>query len=163
MKYNVLIATYPYGLCGDGCVKLLEKSGWKIKYNSLGRRLTGNEVRDMLPGIHAVVAGTEPYNQDTIEYAKDLKVISRVGVGLDNVDFKECEEKGIVVTYTPEAPSEGVADLTVAQIINLLRGIILSDKSVRERRWKRILGSLVAENKIGILGVGRIGKRVIKS
>lgn len=162
MKYNILIATYPFGLCGNKHVKMLEKTGWNIKYNSLGRRLKADEVRNMLRGIHGVIAGTEPYNESTIKYAKDLKVISRVGVGVDSVDFKTCKEKGITVTYTPEAPSEGVADLTLAQIVNLLRGITISDRSVRDGRWNRILGYLVSEVKIGVLGVGRIGSRVIR-
>ena len=158
---NILIATYPFGLCGKDSVKILEKTGWSIHYNYLGRRLNGDEVRNMLIKMDGVIAGTEPYNKETIKNAKNLKVISRVGVGLDNIDFNECERKGIVVTYTPEAPADGVADLAVAQILNLIRGIISSDKSIREGRWNRFLGLLVSEIKIGVFGVGRIGSRVI--
>jgi len=159
---NILIATYPFGLCGELPVRLLEATGWSIIYNFLGRRLKENEVREMLIGIDAVIAGTEPYNRDTIQYAKDLKIISRVGIGLDSVDYSACLEKGVKVAYTPEAPSDSVADLTVAQIFNLLRGIPISDKSVKDGRWKRIIGESVKEIKIGILGVGRIGSRVIE-
>jgi D-3-phosphoglycerate dehydrogenase len=161
MNYNILIATHPFGLCGDKHVKMLEETGWNIIYNSLGRRLSGNEVKSMLSSVHAVIAGTEPYTQETIKFANNLKVISRVGVGLDNIDFNACREKNIVVTYTPEAPADGVADLTVSQIINLLRGILISDKSVRDGKWNRILGKLVSEVKIGVMGAGRIGGRVI--
>ena len=161
MKYNVFIATHPFGLCGDKHVKMLEETGWNIVYNSLGRRLSGNDVESMLNGVHAVIAGTEPYTKDTLKFAKDLRVISRVGVGVDNVDFNICREKNIVVTYTPEAPADGVADLTVSQIINLLRGILISDRSVRDGKWNRIVGKLVSEVKIGIMGAGRIGSRVI--
>ncbi len=162
MTYNILIATYPFGLCGNKHVEMLENTGWNIHYNSLGRRLKLNEVKNMLNGMDAVIAGTEPYNEDTLRDSSNLKIICRVGVGLDNIDFEVCRQKNIIVTYTPEAPSEGVADLTVGQMINLFRGILVSDKSVREGRWNRILGSLLQEKKIGILGVGRIGSRVIK-
>jgi len=158
---DILIATYPFGLCGDEPVKILEETGWNLHYNSLGRRLKANEVRDMLPGMDGVIAGTEPYNKETIEQADKLKVISRVGVGLDSIDFQACKDKGIIVAYTPEAPADGVADLAVAQIVNLIRGITRSDKSIRNDRWDRILGSLVSEIKVGVLGVGRIGSRVI--
>jgi len=159
---KILVATYPFGLCGEKPVNILKDSGYEIIYNSLGRRLKGNEVIDMIEDIDGVIAGTEPYNKDIIEKAKKLKVISRVGVGLDNVDFDACKNNGVILTYTPEAPAEGVADLAVAQIINLLRGIIISDKSIRNGIWERYMGSLVSEKKIGILGVGRIGSRVIK-
>ncbi len=113
-------------------------------------------------GMHAVIAGTEPYNADTLAAADSLKVISRVGVGLDSVDLEYCRDRGIVVTYTPEAPADGVAELTVANILNLLRHIHASDRSVRERAWNRLMGKLVREVTIGVLGVGRIGSRVIR-
>lgn len=158
---NILIATYPFGLCGDLPVKLLEETSCNIKYNSLGRRLKGDEVKEMLKEVSAVIAGTEPYNRDTIQHANKLEVISRVGVGLDSIDFSACKEKNVKIAYTPEAPSDSVADLTVAQIFNLLRGIHISDKSVKDGRWKRILGDSIKQIKIGILGVGRIGSRVI--
>jgi D-3-phosphoglycerate dehydrogenase / 2-oxoglutarate reductase len=112
--------------------------------------------------VHGVIAGTEPYNKETLENANDLKVISRVGVGLDSIDFEACDEKNIKVTYTPEAPAEGVADLALAQIINLFRSITISDKSVKNGLWTRTLGFLLSEKNIGVLGVGRIGSRVIK-
>jgi len=158
---NILVVTYPFGRCGDKPVKLLKETGWNIKYSLMGRRLRENEVRDMLGGVDAVIAGTESYNRETINFAKDLKVISRVGIGLDNVDFFVCKEKGIKIAYTPEAPSDAVADLTIAQILNLLRYIHVSNKSIRAGEWKRITGLSIKQIKIGILGVGRIGKRVI--
>ena len=158
---KIFIATYPFGQCGDKPIKLLEETGWEIKHNPLGRRLKENEVKNMIRYCDGVIAGTEPYTKDTIEKCKKLKVISRVGVGLDNVDFDACLRQGIILTYTPEAPADGVADLTIAQIINLLRGIIISDNLIRKGQWKRTIGKLVKEVKIGILGVGRIGKRVV--
>jgi len=159
---NILIATYPFGLCGQLPVKLIEGTGWNIKYNFLGRRLKDNEVRDMLVDIDAVIAGTEPYNEETISQAKNLKVISRVGIGLDSVDYQACKKQNIKVAYTPDAPSDSVADLTVAQVFNLLRGINASNKSVKEGRWKRILGVSIKQIKIGVLGAGRIGGKVIE-
>ena len=158
---NILVVTYPFGLCGDKPIKLLEETGWNIHYSSLGRRLKGDEVRDMLKGMDAVIAGTEPYNKETIELAKDLKVISRVGIGLDNVDYQACVNQGIQIANTPSAPSDAVADLTVAQMLNLLRGLHISNQSVKDGRWKRITGLSIRQIKIGILGTGRIGKRVI--
>ena len=158
---NILVSTYPFGECGDKPIRLLEETGWNIEYNYFGRRLKGDEAKSMLEGFDAVIAGTEMYDRETIESAKGLKVISRVGIGLDNVDYEACKDCGVKVANTPSAPSDAVADLTIAQIFNLLRGLYISDMSIRKGMWKRITGLSIQQIKIGILGVGRIGTRVI--
>ncbi len=158
----VQVTTYPFGASGPRPREVLEGTNWDIRYNTLGRRLKPAEVPDLVREAHGLVAGTEPYTKDVLTKAEDLKVISRVGVGLDNIDFEVCRERGIVVTFTPEAPADAVAEITVAQIVNLLRRVRESDQSVREGAWNRYLGRLVREAQVGILGVGRIGKRVIK-
>jgi len=160
---KIFVATYPFGMCGDEPVKILQQAhGIEIVYNSLGRRLETGEVGDMLGDAHGVIAGTEPYTAAELDKANNLEVISRVGVGLDSVDFQACRDRNITVTYTPEAPADSVADLTIAQIVNLLRGVHVSDRAVHKGLWDRVVGYLISEVKIGILGVGRIGTRVIK-
>lgn len=158
---KVLIATFPFGETGRKPLDLLEATGWGLVRNPYGRRLKSGEVGLHLQGVHGVIAGTEPYNAETLAAADQLKVIARVGIGLDSVDLEYCRGRGIRVTYTPEAPSDGVAELTVANIINLLRRIHESDRSVREGAWNRLMGQLVREATIGVIGVGRIGTRVI--
>ena len=160
-NYKILVATYPFGKCGRKPLELLQQSGYEIIFNPYGRRLKANEVDKLIKEVDAVIAGTEPYSVETIRDS-NLKVISRVGIGLDNVPLKACKENNIMVTYTPDAPSQAVAELTLCNILNLLRKVSLSDKSVRENAWNRYLGHLVEEVVIGVVGVGRIGKRVIK-
>ncbi|OQA03205.1 MAG: Phosphonate dehydrogenase [Planctomycetes bacterium ADurb.Bin401] len=161
-KQIIQIATYPFGNCDPKSVEVLECTDYEIRFNPLGRRLKSNEVKSVVKDATGIIAGTEPYTREVIKQCRNLRVLSRVGVGLDNVDFKACKENGVIVTYTPDAPTDGVADLTVAQIINLLRGICLSNDSVRKGFWQRIVGKSVNEVKIGVLGVGRIGKKVIQ-
>lgn len=159
---RVLIATYPFGRSGRKPLELLEETGWELVHNPCGRRLKAGEVEEFLQDIDGVIAGTEPYTEQTLSKVKRLKVIARVGIGLDNVDFAACARKNITVTYTPDAPSQGVAELTVANIINLSRHILRSDHSVRAGAWNRLMGRLVSEMTIGVVGVGRIGKRVCR-
>ena len=64
---NILIVTYPFGKCGDTPVKLLEATGWNLRYNLLGRRLRGDEIRDMIEGMDAVIAGTEQYKNNSLK------------------------------------------------------------------------------------------------
>jgi len=159
---KVLIATHPFGATGRKPLELLEATGWDLVRNPYGRRLKAGEVSEHLAGVDAVIAGTEPYNAETLAGATDLKVISRVGIGLDSVALKYCWDHGITVTYTPDAPSDAVAELTLANILNLVRHIHASHRSVRERAWNRLMGRLVRELTIGVIGVGRIGGRVIR-
>jgi len=163
MKQPIIqVMTHPFGQLNAEPRTVLEASGWDIRYNPYNRRLKACEVPDLVHDAWGMVAGTEPYTREVIEKSPNLRVIARVGVGFDNIDFTACRERDITVTYTPEAPADGVAELTVAQIINLLRHVHESDRSVREGVWNRFVGFLLREKKIGILGVGRIGKRVVK-
>lgn len=161
-KRRVLIATSPFGEAGRKPLDLLEETGWELILNSYGRRLKAGEIAEMIQDVDAVIAGTEPYTRKILQDAKRLKVISRVGIGLDSLDLEACKEFGIAVTYTPDAPSQAVAELTVGNIIILCRHILSSDRSVREKAWNRFMGVLLQEITIGIVGVGRIGKRVCK-
>ena len=159
---KILIATSPFGATGAKPLELLRETGWELISNPKGRRLKPGEIGDMVKDVDAVIAGTEPYTREVIAGAGRLKVIARVGIGLDSVDIPACREKGVAVTYTPEAPSQAVAELAVGQIINLARGLLKTDRSVREGAWNRYMGQLVSDLTVGVIGVGRIGKRIIR-
>ena len=161
-KYRILIATYPFGRAGREPLDLLEQTGWQLLFNPFDRRLAADDVERLVSDVDAVIAGTEPYDRRIIQKAKKLKVISRVGVGLDGVDLDASKELGICVTFTPEAPSQAVAEVTIGFIINLCRHITKSDRSVREQAWNRFMGVLLEELTVGIVGVGRIGKKVCR-
>lgn len=159
MKPIICVNTFPFGQCGRKPVDVLEATGAEIRYNTRGR-LRPEEVWDHSNEATAIVAGTEPYSLSVINYCPKLKVIARVGVGFDSVELEACRERGIAVTYTPDAPSLGVAELTIGLIVDLLRGITRTHCDIG--RWNRYMGTLVSENVIGVLGVGRIGKHVIR-
>lgn len=159
---RILIATWPFGTSGEQPMTLLKETGWELVHNPYRRRLTSSEITALLRDIDAVIAGTEPYTTDTLQNANRLRSIHRVGAGLDNIDLELCRERNIQVTFTPEAPAQAVAELTAANILNLLRHIHQSDRSVREGAWNRLMGRLIREVTIGIIGVGRIGSRVIR-
>ena len=89
-------------------------------------------------------------------------MISRVGIGLDSVDLLSAKERGIKVSFTPDAPSPAVAELTIGLIFSLLRSIHLSNSQLHEGKWNRFFGRRLSEVTLGIIGVGRIGGRVIR-
>ncbi len=160
-QMRILIAAHPFGTTGRKPLDLLQETGWELIVDPLERRLKIDEARDLLAGVDGVIAGTENYDSGTLSVADRLKVVSRVGIGLDNVDLEYCKNNHIVVTYTPDAPSDAVAELTVANILNLIRHVHESDWSVRAKAWNRLMGKLIREITIGVIGVGRIGGRVI--
>ena len=160
MSKIIQVTTYPFGTCNRLTRDILERTGWDIRYNPYNRRLKATEVKDLVSDAHGIIAGTEPYTKGIIDDCRNLKVLSRVGVGFENVDIEACHQRGIIVTYTPDAPVQGVAELTFCQMLNLLRGTYISDRSVRSGDWIRHIGYLISEVKIGILGVGRIGGRL---
>lgn len=158
---RIEVMTWPFGQSNEEPRRILEKSGYEVSYNESGKRLSHDEfaVRAMM--ADGIVAGTEKYSDRLLAECHNLKVISRVGIGTDNVDLERCDKLGIVVTWTPEAPSDGVAELTIAHILGLLRDTHKADRLIRSGGWNRFTGSLIRNKKIGVLGVGRIGRRVV--
>lgn len=97
-----------------------------------------------------------------LEAAPRLRVIGRIGVGLDNLDLRAISERGIVVCYPPEENAVSVAEHVFALLLSLARHIPAADRCVREGRWDRSrhIGIELAGRTLGILGLGRIGFRV---
>jgi D-3-phosphoglycerate dehydrogenase len=158
---RILLAVYPYGATGRKPLDLLEQTGWELVYNPHGRRLIAGEVGELIRDIDAVIAGIEPYDAEVLRSANRLKAICRIGIGVDAVDLGYCRKHGIHVTNTPDGPTRGVAEMTLCFMVHLLRNFGEADRSVRDGRWKRLMGRCIDEVKIGIIGVGRIGKRLI--
>jgi len=159
----ILITTSSFGSLDSGPKDLIEAVGFALRENPFGRTLTEGEVRALLEEHKPVgmIAGVEPLTAGVLQGAAEhLKVISRCGAGLDSVDSKSAKELGIAVYNTPDAPCEAVAELTVGMMLCLIRNINGSDRLVRSGNWKKPMGFLLGELTVGILGLGRIGKRV---
>lgn len=141
----------------------IELAGYEIVLNHYGKRLTESQVGELLDDqVVGMVAGVEPLTEAVIRGAKALKVISRCGIGLDNVDIQFAKTKGISVFNTPNAPTLAVAELTLAHILSLARRVPECDRAIRQGRWQPLMGFLLARQTVGIIGFGRIGKMVAK-
>ena len=162
MKDKVLITTSSFAKEGRSSLKLLHGAGYEVILNPYSRKLTENEVLTLLLETKPVgiIAGVEPLTARVLRQAEGLKVISRCGIGLDNVDLNAAKDRGIVVLNTPEGPTQAVAELTVGLIFDLLRRISFLDRELRKGNWRKETGSLLQGKKVGIIGLGRIGKRV---
>tara|TARA_B100001971_G_C18244170_1_gene573014 strand:- start:1470 stop:2420 length:951 start_codon:yes stop_codon:yes gene_type:complete len=114
----------------------------------------------------ALIAGMETVDDDFLDKAPKLGIVARFGVGYDSVDVEACTKRGIYVTHTPGILSGAVADLTWGLILSQMRGIIESDRYVREgwagRTRSLPLGRDLKGKILGIIGLGRIGIEVAK-
>ena len=160
---KILSTTSSFGKLDHAAADFLRSTGHILERNPHGRTLTEDEVIEFLechrpPGI---IAGVEPLTGRVLHGAAAyLKVISRCGTGLDNVDLDTAKELGIVVMNTPEAPAEAVAELTIGLIFALLRNIVIHNQVVCGGSWAKKTGYLISETTVGIVGLGRIGRRV---
>ena len=160
---KVLITSVPFGdLPGCASLNLLETADLEYQLNPFGRRLTERELIDLVQGVSVLLAGTEPITARVMDAAPTLKLIARVGIGLDNVDLQTARRRGIAVTYTPDAPSAAVAEMTIGLMLDLLRNISRADRMMHSKKWNRFLGRRLDGLTIGVVGVGRVGKRVIR-
>ena len=159
---RALITAVPFGEVDRSSLNLLDAAGVSFDLNPLGRRLKAEELVSLIPGYDVLIAGTEPITDRAIDAADSLRLISRVGVGLDSVDLAAARRRAIAVAYTPEAPADAVAELTIGMALSLLRGVHLANQAIRQGVWRRLQGRRLARVTVGVVGVGRIGCRVIK-
>lgn len=160
MKYKVLCTSRSFGREYKDPLDLLKDNGCEIIMSQFSRQLTEDELVPIVKGIDGIIVGDDEVSAKVIEASDVLKVISKHGVGVDNIDIASAKAKGIVVTNTPGVNADAVADLMFGMIICLARRIIESDKITKSGEWQRICGVSVWNKTIGILGLGRIGKGV---
>jgi len=158
---KVLITTVPFADKDRFPLDLLESSGIEYLINPLNRKLTEEELVEMVSDFDVIIAGTEPITDFVMSQAKNLRMISRVGIGLDSVDLLAAEKKGITVSYTPDAPAPAVAELTVGMMLTLLRSAHVSNSQMHHGDWFRYFGKRLSEVTIGVIGVGRIGAGIL--
>jgi D-3-phosphoglycerate dehydrogenase / 2-oxoglutarate reductase len=159
---KVLITTVPFGDKNRYPLEILENNNIEYLINPLNKKLTEDELLSLISDFDAIVAGTESISDKVMEKASNLKMISRVGIGLDSVDLLAAEKRNIKVSYTPDAPAPAVAELTIGMMLTLLRSVHISNSQMHLGKWHRFFGRRLSEVTIGIIGVGRIGQGVLK-
>jgi len=158
---QIFVTTVPFGAYSTVPFDLLDSLAVTHDLNPLGRRLTETELADMIGDAEVLIAGTEPITAEVMDAGRNLRLISRVGIGLDNVDLIAARERGITVSYTPEAPAPAVAEFTIGLMLALLRGTQTANLGLHSGAWARLMGRRISEVTIGVIGTGRIGSRVL--
>ncbi|QAT50724.1 phosphoglycerate dehydrogenase [Caproiciproducens sp. NJN-50] len=144
-------------LCPDG-IRLLKENGCELVINELGRPMGFGDLKDIVADVDGVVAGVDVWDEKLLSLAPKLKAIARFGVGVDNLDLKACERRGITVTNCPGVNTNSVAEHALMLILGLLRHLGECDRSIREGRWSRVMHHELRGQTVGLLGFGSVGR-----
>jgi len=157
---DILVTLSTFSAESDTPLKLLEKSGFEFRTNPYGRRMKPSEAVEFGRSCRGLIAGVEEYSADSLAQLPNLRCISRCGSGIGNIALEEAKRRGIAILNTPDEPTVAVAELTLGIILALLRQLPAVNSLTRQRKWQRVAGRLLEGKIVGIVGLGRIGRRV---
>lgn len=138
----------------------LKESGFEVVLSQSGVMPNESDLCRLLPGCIAYLAGVEKISSSILRSASGLKVISRNGVGTDNIDLDTAQHLKIKVLNAPGSNARGVAELALAFIFSVSRSITYSDSMIKREQWTRKIGSELKGKTLGVVGCGRIGKEL---
>lgn len=125
-------------------------------------RLSEAELLEWIDNVDGVIAGDDQFTEQVLQEAPRLKVISKWGTGIDSIDCEAAERLGIRVCNTPGAFTDPVADTVMGYVLTFGRQLSWMDRDMREGRWEKRQSVSLRECTLGVIGVGDIGKAVIR-
>jgi len=158
----VLVTPLSFGRDDPELRAELEASVGEVRYNERGRPLTAAELCAALRDVDGLLAGLDKIDATVFAAAPRLRVVARYGVGTSNVDLRAAAARGIIVTNTPGANAEAVAELAIGFMFALARALGRADRVVRAGAWPTVGGGEVAGKTVGLVGLGRIGASVAR-
>jgi phosphoglycerate dehydrogenase-like enzyme len=162
MCARVLITPRSLTKGGHPSLDRLRAAGCEVMFCAAGKSPTEEELVGLLPGCAGWLAGVEPISARALEVARGLKVISRNGTGVDNIDLAAAERLGIRIRRAEGANARGVGELAIGLMLALARTIPASDRAIKDGRWERQTGFEMEGKTLGVIGAGRIGRLVAK-
>jgi D-3-phosphoglycerate dehydrogenase len=161
-RYKVLIASRSFGKNCPEVLDEMRRAGCEFLPNDLDRALTEDELIARIGEADALISGTEPVTARVLDAAPHLKVISKHGVGYENIDLDAAKAKKIPVAIAGGAIADSVADMAMALLLALARQVPQGHASIKEGEWKRFVGPELRGKTLGIVGLGQIGKGVCR-
>ena len=147
---NIFIATSSFN--EKNLKKLKFYNNFNFQYNPLSRKLNHGEIINYASNADGIIAGTENYSKEVLSKLKCLKVISRLGIGMDNIDIEETKNKGIEIFRTQTTPAPAVAELALGLIIDVARKVSYQNSLLKDGIWEKTRGNLLQKKTLGIIG-----------
>jgi len=150
-----------FGNISDSAYDVFTERGIAVAPNPYkGKGLSEDELIELIPGVHGLLTGVDQVSEKFIRAADELKVISKFGAGVDNIDISAATAKGIIITRAPGTNSDSVADMAFALLFAVARKVVYAYDQVRSGKWPLIQSTELWNKTLGIIGIGQIGKRV---
>lgn len=162
MSMKVLVTPRSFGKHSAAPIEMLRASGFEVMMNPQGRILEKEEMRRHIRDADAVIVGVDPLDRDVLEQAEKLKIIAKYGVGTDNIDIDYASARGIAVKTTLGANTDAVADYTFALMMAVARKVLSIDRACRQSDWQKQTTVDVYGKTLGLIGLGNIGKAVVR-
>lgn len=159
---KVLITSNSFGKFDPKPKAFMESLGWEVVGNRYHHIMNEEEMMGEVASVDAIILGSDIVSKKVLDKADSLKIISRYGVGIDNIDLEECAKRGIKVTVTRNCNTEAVADYTVGLMLATTRHICNVDKNLKAGVWQKETGLDLCHKTVGVVGLGAIGRQVIK-
>jgi len=141
--------------------KLAEK-GIELEVPPVVQQLSEAELLEIIDRFDGVIAGDDPFTAQVLEKGKRLKIVAKWGIGVDSIDLAAAARLGILVKNTPDVFADEVGDVALGYIILLARQLHKMDKSVRAGGWQQIPGITLRGKNLGVIGVGSIGRAIVR-
>ncbi|MEZ4923802.1 MAG: phosphoglycerate dehydrogenase [Crocinitomicaceae bacterium] len=133
-----------------------------FKLNTEGKRFSQAELIDYLKGYDAAIIGLDEITKEVIDALPELKIISKYGVGLNNIDLDYCAVKGVKIGWTGGVNKLSVAEMVLGNALSLMRNLYVTSNLLSKGEWVKNGGQQLSNKTVGIIGVGHIGKEVIR-
>lgn len=157
---KVLISITSFSEHDSKAREMLEENNIELISNKENIKFTESKLLDLVSECDAIIAGTEKISEKVISSGKKLKIISRVGIGVDNIDLLSAKKNNVKVSYTPDVPAPYLAEMTIGIMLTMLRNLHISNLNMHRGIWSRYFGRSISNSTIGIIGYGRIGKNI---
>ena len=134
----------------------------RVILNTSGKRYKGQSLVNYLADADGAIIGLESVDAGLLDKCTRLKIISKYGVGIDNIDLDACRDRGVAIGWTPGVNKRSVSEMVMGQMISLSRNIFTHSALLRSGEWQKNGGRLFSEKTVGIIGMGHIGQDLVK-
>jgi D-3-phosphoglycerate dehydrogenase len=155
---KVLVTARSFGKIAETPFQVLRDAGLEVVMHPRRGPLEKHEMIPLIEDVEGIIVGTDIIDDEVLSHAPLLKVVSKHGVGVDNIDLEAARRRNIVVTNTPGANSVAVAEMALCAMLALSRNVVEGDRRVRSGQWGTITGAELSRKKVGIVGFGAIGR-----
>ena len=132
------------------------------KLNLGGKRFNQDELIEYIKDADAIIVGLEPVNTEVLDKCPNLKIISKYGVGLNNINLEACKKRNIAIGWTGGVNKLSVSEMTLGYMLMLARNLYTTSNQLKKGIWNKSGGFQLSGKTVGIIGVGHIGKDLIR-